>query len=288
MSNEITDIAAVAENVGLLESYAKNLVPDIISFVLEAAAALIVFWITTKVIKWVCKLFNKFLNARNVDPSAVRFLVSLVRASLYVLVIITLAVQLGLKEASVVAALGSVGVGLGLALQGGMANLAGGVLILLLKPFALGDYIIEGSHNLEGTVKKIDMFYTTLSTLDNRLIVIPNGQLTNDCVVNVTAQSKRQLDFKVMISYEDDLRTAKEIVERLILQDNRILEEDGYRVFVSELADHGVVIGCRAWISTEKYWDVRWELNENIKLAFDEAGIHIPFNQLDVHLKKDE
>ncbi len=281
------DKVEVTESMSMLETYVRNLVPSVISFVLEVVLALIVFWISTKIIKWICKAFDKFLKARNVDPSAIRFLVSLVRACLYFLVVVTLAMQLGIKEASVVAALGSIGVGLGLALQGGMANLAGGVLILLLKPFELGDYIIEGSHNLEGTVKKIDMFYTTLSTLDNRLIVIPNGQLTNDCVVNVTAQSKRQLDFKVMISYGDDLKKAKEIVESLLMGDERVIKEDGYRVFVDSLADNGVIIGCRAWAPTDKYWDVRWELNENIKIAFDEAGIHIPFNQLDVHVKNE-
>lgn len=277
----------VAKDMNVLEEYLQALLPKVVSFVLQAVIALLVFWVATKVIKWLCKIFDKFLKVRNVDPSAVRFLVSLLRAVLYFFAVVTLAMQLGLKEASVVAALGSVGVGLGLALQGGMANLAGGVLILLLKPFELGDYIIESSHNLEGTVKKIDMFYTTLSTIDNKAIVIPNGQLTNDCVVNVTAQSKRQLDFKVMISYEDDLKKAKEILESLILEDDRILTDQEYRVFVDSLADHGVILGCRVWVSTSLFWDVYWDLNEHIKLAYDEADIHIPYNQLDVHVKKD-
>lgn len=284
----IEKVEEVATNMSMFEEYISGLLPKAVSFILELLLSLLVFWIATKVIKWVCKIFDKFLKARNVDPSAIRFLVSLVKAVLYFFAVVTLAMQLGLKEASVVAALGSVGVGLGLALQGGMANLAGGVLILLLKPFELGDYIIEGSHNLEGTVKKIDMFYTTLSTLDNRSIVIPNGQLTNDCVVNVTAQSKRQLDFKVMISYDDDLKKAKDILESMIIADERVIKEDGHRVFVDSLADHGVILGCRAWTPTDKYWDVKWELNEKIKMAFDEAGIHIPYNQLDVHVKSDK
>lgn len=278
----------VAEDMSMLEEYLQALMPKVVSFILQAVMALVVFWIATKVIKWLCKIFDKFLKVRNVDPSAIRFLVSLLRAVLYFFAVVTLAMQLGLKEASVVAALGSVGVGLGLALQGGMANLAGGVLILLLKPFELGDYIIESSHNLEGTVKKIDMFYTTLSTIDNKAIVIPNGQLTNDCVVNVTAQSKRQLDFKVMISYEDDLKLAKDILEKLIAGDGRILTDQTYRVFVDSLADHGVVLGCRAWVPTDQYWNVYWDLNEHVKLAYDEAGIHIPYNQLDIHVKKEE
>lgn len=278
----------VAEDISMVERYLQTLLPKAVNFVIQAAVALVVFWIAVKVIKWLGTVFEKFLKVRNVDPSAVRFLVSSLKVVLYFFAVVTLAMQLGIKEASVVAALGSVGVGIGLALQGGMANLAGGVLILLLKPFELGDYIIESSHNLEGTVKKIDMFYTTLSTIDNKAIIIPNGQLTNGCVVNVTAQSKRQLDFKVMISYEDDLKKAKEILETLILGDDRIMNDQEHRVFVDSLADHGVVLGCRAWVATDLFWDVYWDLNEHVKLAYDQAGIHIPYNQLDVHVKKEE
>lgn len=272
----------------MLEKYVGAVVPAAGAFVLHVLIALVAFAVSVKVIKWLCSTLSKFLKMKDVDPSVSRFLTSFAKAVLYFLVIATLAVQLGIKEASIVALIGSMGVGLSLALQGGMANLAGGVLILLLKPFTLGDYIIEGTHNMEGTVKKIDMFYTTLSTIDNRLIVIPNGQLTNDCVVNVTAQSKRQLDMKVMIAYEDDLKAAKSIVEQLLNQDKRIMEEDGYQVFVDALEDHGVVIGCRAWVATDDYWSAKWDLNENIKLSFDKAGIHIPYNQLDVHVSAKE
>lgn len=272
----------------MLETYILSFIPVVGAFLMDVLLTLAAFWVSTKVIKWICNTLSRFLKMKDADPSVSRFLVSFSKAGLYFLVIATLATQLGIKEASIVALIGSMGVGLSLALQGGMANLAGGVLILLLKPFKLGDYIIEGTHNMEGTVKKIDMFYTTLTTIDNRLIIIPNGQLTNGCVVNVTAQSKRQLDMKVMISYEDDLKKAKEIAENLLARDERIISEDGYRVFVDCLDDHGVVIGCRAWVSTDNYWNVRWEWNENIKLAFDEAGIHIPFNQLDVHVSQIE
>lgn len=272
----------------MLEEYIQKFLPVAGSFILNVVLALVAFWISTKVIKWICNTLSRFLKMKDVDPSVSRFLVSFAKAGLYFLVIATLATQLGIKEASIVALIGSMGVGLSLALQGGMANLAGGVLILVLKPFKLGDYIIEGTHNLEGTVKKIDMFYTTLSTIDNRLIIIPNGQLTNDCVVNVTAQSKRQLDMKVMISYDDDLRKAKEIVEELLAHDKRVIAAEGYQVFVHDLEDHGVVIGCRAWVATDDYWKTRWDLNENIKLSFDEAGIHIPYNQLDVHVTTKE
>lgn len=282
MNNEL---AENIEKISYLDQYLAELLPGITSFIVQLLIAGVIYFIVSRIIKWGCKIFKSFLEIRNVDPSAIRFLTSLVKSLSYVLLIVTLAMQLGLKEASVIAALGSVGVGLGLALQGGMANLAGGVLILLLKPFKLGDYIIESSSKLEGTVKKIDMFYTTLSTVDNQCVVIPNSQLTNQSIVNATAQDKRRLDLRVTISYDDDMRKAKEIVEQLLLKNEDILASEGIDVFVHELAAHGIVIGCRAWTKTDRYWKVRWKMNEDIKLAFDEAGISIPYNQLDVHVK---
>lgn len=279
-------VAENIEKINYLEEYISAKIPVFTSFVLSVILAGIFYVIGSKIIKWGCKVFKSFLIRKDVDPSAIRFLTSFLQAVLYFLLIVTLAMQLGLKEASVIAVLGSMGVGFGLALQGGMANLAGGVLILLLKPFKLGDYIIQGSSNLEGTVKKIDMFYTTLCTVDNRLVIIPNSQLTDQSIVNVTAQDKRRLDLRVSISYDDDMRKAKQIIEGLLVKDENILTNEGTDVFVDELADSAVVIGCRAWTKTDKYWQVRWKLNEDIKLAFDEAGIHIPYNQLDVHVKE--
>lgn len=273
------------EGIGLLEQYLSMLLPGITSFVMKILIAGLVYFIGSKLIKWCCGIFKTFLEIRNIDSSATRFLTSFLKAVLYFFLVVTIATHLGLKEASVVAAIGSMGVGLGLALQGGMANLAGGVLILLLKPFKLGDYLIENSSKLEGTVKKIDMFYTTLLTIDNQTVIIPNSQLTNQTIVNVTAQDKRKLDLRVSISYNDDIRKAKEIIEKLLLEDENVLSDQGYDVFVHELADSGIIIGCRAWTKTNQYWQVRWRMFENIKYSFDEQGIQIPYNQIDVHMK---
>lgn len=271
--------------IGVLEQYLADLLPKFTSFVIGILIAGIVYFIGSKLIKWCCGIFKTFLEIRNIDSSATRFLTSFLKAVLYFFLVVTIATQLGLKEASVVAAIGSMGVGLGLALQGGMANLAGGVLILLLKPFKLGDYLIENSSKLEGTVKKIDMFYTTLLTIDNQTVIIPNSQLTNQTIVNVTAQDKRKLDLRVSISYDDDIRKAKEIVEKLLLEDENVLTDQGYDVFVHELAESGIVIGCRAWTKTDQYWQVRWRMFENIKYSFDQYGISIPYNQIDIHMK---
>lgn len=283
MNNELIENI---EDISYIEQYLSSKLPILATFVINLILAGIAYVICSKIIKWVCGIFKTFLEIRNIDLSATRFLTSFLKAVLYFFLVVILAMQLGLKEASVIAALGSMGVGLGLALQGGMANLAGGVLILLLKPFKLGDYIIENGSKLEGTVKKIDMFYTTLSTVDNQMVIIPNSQLTNQCIVNATAQDKRRLDLRVSISYDDDMRQAKEIIERLLRENEYVLVDEGIDVFVHELDASGILIGCRAWTKTDKYWPARWKMNEDIKNAFDAAGITIPFNQLDVHVKE--
>ena len=183
------------------------------------------------------------------------------------------------------ALLASSGVAIGLALQGSLSNFAGGVLILLLKPFVVGDYIIEDTNGKEGTVKEIQIFYTKLSTIDNKTIVIPNGMLTNNSITNATAKDERQLDLRVGISYNADIKKAKSVIEKLLSEDASILKEEQMNVFVNDLADSAVVLGIRAWVKNEEYWATRWRLLEEIKVELDENGIEIPFNQLDVHMK---
>ena len=157
---------------------------------------------------------------------------------------------------------------------------------MILRPFTIGDYIIENSGNQEGTVVKIDLFYTTLSTVDNRRITVPNGTLTNSSIVNVTAKDNRKLEIKVGISYQADLKRAKQILQDLLHEDKSIMSDEEMQVFVDELAADSVILGLRAWVKTEEYWATKWRLNEEIKLAFDEAGVEIPFPQLDVHIKE--
>lgn len=272
--------------ISQIQEYILDKVPAFAQVGVRILIACLVYWIGSKLIKWSCKIFRAFLDRKDIDVSAVRFLTSMARAVLYFLLIVTIAMQLGLKETSVAAVIASMGVGLSLALQGGMANLAGGMLILILKPFSLGDYIIESVGKYEGTVKKIDMFYTTVSTVDNRLVIIPNGQLTNNSIINVTAQDKRQLEIKVGISYDDDIRRAKSIIEELLKKQEYIMSDQDMSIFVDELGESSVVIGLRAWVPTDKYWKTKWEMNEKIKLAFDEAGITIPYNQLEVHVNQ--
>ncbi|MCQ4672200.1 mechanosensitive ion channel [Lactonifactor longoviformis] len=265
-------------------TYFEAMLPTVINFAIKVVLALLVYFICSKIIKKLCKVLRASMEKAGIDLGVVQFVNSIARAGLYFLLIITIAVRFGIKESSVAALLASGGVAVGLALQGGLSNFAGGVIILALKPFQVGDYIIENTSKQEGTVTKIEMFYTTLSTVDNKRIVIPNGTLTEASVVNVTAQEKRKLEFKIGISYQSDLKKAKGILERLLHEDPCIMSDQEMIVFVDELGESSVIIGFRAWVKTEEYWNTKWRLNEKVKLAFDEEDIEIPYNKLDVRV----
>ena len=193
-----------------------------------------------------------------------------------------LAGQLGIDSASIVAILGSAGLAIGLALQESLKNFAGGILILVMKPFKVGDYIVMP--NAEGTVSVIGLVYTILVTIDNKTISIPNGTLSNSIVTNVTAMEKRRLDLTVGIGYQSDLRKAKEIMDRIYRQHPSVLQEEPIVTYVDSLGDDSVVLGARGWTKSEDYWAARWDITEKIKLAFDEEGIEIPYRQMDVHI----
>jgi small conductance mechanosensitive channel len=226
------------------------------------------------------------MEKASVDKGVRQFVDSLVKFVLYAILIFSIGSKFGLDTTSVAAALASCGVAIGLALQGSLSNFAGGVLILVLKPFVVGDYIVEDNKGREGTVKEIQLFYTKLLTVDNRTVIIPNGSLANTSLTNVTAQDKRRLDLSVGISYDADLKMAKELIEGLFRADEDILKEEGINVFVDNLGDSSVVIGARGWVKKDAYWTTKWRLTENIKLTLDENGIEIPFNQVVVHVKE--
>ena len=279
---EIESIDAFFKQYVTWDYWEKKL-PLIGNFVGRVLLAILVYIIASKLIHKICRLIAASMNRANVDTGVIQFVSSFVKAALYFLLIVSIATSFGVKESSIAALLASSGVAIGLALQGGLSNL---VIILILRPFSVGDYIIENAGNQEGTVVKIDLFYTTLSTVDNRRITVPNGTLTNSSIVNVTAKDSRKLEIKVGISYQADLRKAKQILQGLLEEDASIMSEEGMQVFVDQLAADSVILGLRAWVKTEEYWATKWRLNEEIKLAFDEAGVEIPFPQLDVHIKE--
>lgn len=272
--------------LGKVGEYFSNKVPGVIDFAFSVLLALVVFFVGAKLINWVRKLVRRSLERANVDKGVEQFVDSMMKFGLYALLLFSIGKNFGLDTTSVAAVVASGGVAIGLALQGSLSNFAGGVLILILKPFVVGDYIIEDTNKCEGTVTEIQIFYTKLMTVDNKTIVIPNGTLANNSLTNVTSQDKRRLDLKVDISYDSDLKKAKELIEKLLKDDEKVMQEEDIVVFVDELGNSSVVIGARAWVKTEDYWTTRWRLLEDIKLTFDKNGIEIPFQQVTVHMEK--
>lgn len=274
---------------GLNEVVIQNIITKIADAALSLGGriliALLVLFIGSKLIKFVLKIFLKAFEKTDADKSVAQFLHSLIKAALYVVLAFLVASYCGVDAASIVALLGSAGVAIGLALQGSLANLAGGVLILILRPFSIGDYIVDSLGN-EGVVDDIQIFYTKLRTGDNKVIILPNGTLANNCITNVTTSNFRRCDITIGISYDADIKAAKEVIDQVVESDPKTLKNMEMIVFVSELADSSVNLGVRCWFANEDYWTGRWRLNENIKYALDEAKISIPYPQMDVHVKK--
>lgn len=285
-TQEVTDATQEAvKQVNQLTQYVQDSIPGLITFGLKVLAALVAFFIGRLVIRWIRKIVRRSFERSGADKGVEQFVDSLLKYGLYALLVFSLISSLGFDTTSVAAVLASGGVAIGLALQGSLSNFAGGVLILLLKPFVVGDYIIEDTNGKEGTVKEIQIFYTKLSTIDNKTIVIPNGMLTNNSITNATAKDERQLDLRVSISYDADIRQAKSVIENLLIKDECIIKNEQINVFVHELADNAVVLGIRAWVKNEEYWETRWRLLEEIKLLLDENGIEIPYPQMTVHMQ---
>lgn len=231
------------------------------------------------------KVFIKTLQKKDVDAAVQNFLGSVVGVLLKVAVCLSVLGILGVQTTSFIAVLGSVGLAVGLALQGSLSNLAGGVLLITLKPFRSG-HVIE-AQGVVGTVESISMVYTKLRTPDNRILTIPNGPLANGVINNISSQSTRRVDFTFGVGYGDDLKKAKEVIFNTIKNDSRVLSEPQPFIAVSELADSSVNFVVRVWSKSEDYWGVHFDGIENVKLALDESGISIPFPQRDVHVIKD-
>ena len=254
-------------------------------FGLKALVALLMFLVGRKLIHLCVKLIDKSMERGGTELTVKKFVKMLVKAAGYILLVLLILAVVGVQPTAFATVASSVTVALGLALQGSLGNFAGGLLILILKPFKVGDYIIEDSHKNEGKVTSIGLVYTTLVTLDNRVIVVPNGTLANSSMTNVTAQDKRLLELLVGISYEADMKQAKAILERVMEADPMVLKDEERFAFVSSLDDSAVTIGCRMWVKTGEYWKCRWRMTEAIKEALDDAGIEIPYGQVDVHIR---
>ena len=266
----------------MIDKYIENFAPGIFNFAVNAAVAVLMLLIGWKAISVFRRWCIRSMDRIKVDHTVSVFLGSCISVVLFGLLIFAAADRVGISSASLLALLGSAGIAISLALQSSLSNFAGGVMILMLKPFVTGDYIICQSG--EGTVANIGLIYTTLTTVDNRQVVIPNGILSGSPLTNVTAQDKRRLIINVGISYDSDLKKAKEIMEGLLSEKPEILKDEAREVYVDSLGQSSILLTARGWTRTEDYWKTKWDLTEALKYAFDEAGIEIPYNKLDVNL----
>lgn len=251
---------------------------------ISVLVALIVLFIGIRLTKWIMKLVQKSFEKSKIDPTVSSFLLSIIQIVLYVVVFITVVSIMGIQVTSFVTLLGTAGVTIGLALQGSLSNFAGGVLILVLKPFVIGDYIREDTHMNEGTVISIDIFYTRLQTYDGKMVVIPNGTLSNTSLTNLTKQEKRRLDLMIPVEYGVDLRKVKGVIEEVIANEALILQDEPKDIVLDAFAEISMTMVIHAWVKTDDYWQAKWNVMEGVKNAFDEAGIAIPFKQVDMYV----
>jgi len=265
-------------------SYWEGAQGMVIDYGMKLVYAIIVLVVGLWIIKAISNGFRKLMLNRKIDASLVPFLTSLINMVLKVLLVITVMSMLGIQMTSFIALLGAAGLAVGMALSGTLQNFAGGVMILIFKPFKVGDFI--DAQGFQGTVHEIQIFITILLTLDNKTVIIPNGGLSNGSVVNYSTQASRRIDWTFGIAYGDKTEEAKKILMDLIIADKRILDEPEPFVGVKELGDSSVNFTARGWIKQADYWDVFFDMNESVYNTFNEKGISIPFPQMDVHLDK--
>ena len=253
---------------------------------INIAMALIIFIIGRMVVGIIISMFGKIMSKSKYDDMLVDFLKSILNAVLMLFVIVASLDELGVDTTSLVAILGAAGLAIGLSLQDSLKNFAAGVMLLVFKPFRAGDYVEAGG--VAGSVKKIGIFTSTMGTPDNKEIIVPNGKIYGDNIINYSAMTTRRVDMTFGIGYGDDLLKAKNLLQQMVKEDERILEEPAPVVAVSSLGDSSVNFVVRPWVKKEDYWAVLWGFTESVKLRFDEEGISIPFPQMDVHFYKED
>ena len=269
-----------------LETFLQKTLPVAGDICIHLIIALVIYLIGRRLIKWLLKFLKKSFARGNMEEGVADFLLSIIKFALYFVLILFLFEFLGLETGSAVALLGSAGLAVGLALQGSLANFAGGVLILLMKPFLVGDYIIVGDK--EGTVVSIDIIYTKLQMADNKTVVMPNGKLADSDIINVTKQDKRRIEIQVGVSYSANIRQVREVLGEIVDSCEEILKEEPVNIVVGALGSSSVDMTIHVWVKCEDYWNVRWAMLEEIKERFEREGINIPFNQLEVQVKKEQ
>ena len=275
---------SLGKELSNLEEIIKNLSVKSSDLLVKILLALVVMIIGYRIISVIERRFKKPGKFSKLDATVKSFIISFVTIALKVLLMIIVLSIVGVPMASLVTIVGSCAVAIGLALQGGLSNIAGGLMILIFKPFKVGDFI--NSNGMEGTVKSITMFYTTLLTVDNKIIQLPNGTLSNSNITNYSANEKRRVDINLSVAYSSDIDKVKKVINGVIEKHELILKDEDIFVRLTKHDESALIFTLRVWVLTKDYWQVYFDLLENIKREFDKNGIEIPFNQLDVHMIK--
>lgn len=276
------NIEQLSKDVSKLSQIGSDLIDKAVAFGIDIIIAVIIFVIGKFIIKFILKFVDRIFAKSSADEGVAKFIHSVLKVALYIILAITICGQIGIETTSFAAIVASGGLAIGLAFEGSLSNFAGGVMILIMKPFTVGDYI--ESNGVEGTVYKIDIFYTSLKTVDNKSVKLPNGTLSNSILTNYSMNEKRRVDVEVGIGYDDNIELARNELEKVMNSYSNIMRDESNAVVVKNLADSAIIMEVRVWVPTEYYWDCKFYLNENIRVSFDKAGISIPFNQLDVNV----
>lgn len=269
-----------------MEQYTSKLIEWGMLYGTKILAAVAIIIIGRIVVGLLAKLLKRLLSKAGTEETLSKFLVTLTKAALMTFVLISAIGALGVQTASFIAVIGAAGLAIGFALQGSLANFASGVMLIVFRPFSAGNYVEAGGTS--GTVEEVHIFNTILKTPDNRKVIIPNSKVTGDTITNYSAKEMRRVDLVFGIGYGDDILKAKEILNRILAEDPRVLKDPAPTVGVLELADSSVNFAVRPWVNTADYWAVYFDLTEKVKLTFDEEGVSIPFPQRDVHLIREE
>jgi small conductance mechanosensitive channel len=265
-----------------VSAYADTAIELLMTYGPKLILAIVVLFVGLWIVNRIVRLVGKGMERSNAEPTLAKFLSSLVSIGLKALLLISVASMIGIETTSFIAILGAAGLAVGLALQGTLANFAGGALILLFKPYKIGDFV--DAQGVAGTVAGIQIFNTIIKTADNKVIIVPNGSISNGIITNYSAEATRRVDFVFGIGYGDDIGKAKSILERLVTEDSRTLADPAHQIVVSELADSSVNITARVWVNAADYWGLYFDLTEKVKLTFDDENVSFPFPQQDVHM----
>ncbi len=269
-----------------LDSILTNIQDIIAAYGLQVIGAILTLVIGFWLAGWLTRMVKRAMEKRNLDATIRPFIASLINVGLKVLVLLTVAGMFGIETTSFIAIFSALAFAVGLALQGNLSHFASGILILVFKPFRVGDFIVTQGYS--GTVKEIQIFNTILTTLDNRIIIIPNGAITSGPIENLTSPGERKVDMTFGIGYNDDIDKARGIIDRVIKETPNVMLDKGYDILVKELGDSSVNFAVRVWCNVEHYWGIYFHMQETIKKEFDKEGVGIPFPQMDVHLFRSE